>query len=87
MLYEVITPASANRSLFQKRARVRPAVGTAQYLPWNLSLATIGENSASIAAGENTSSGMDVTYEGIRMTPEQIVASAIDEDAHRNNFV
>jgi (2R)-ethylmalonyl-CoA mutase len=25
---------------------------------------------------------MDVTYEGIRMTPEQIVASAIDEDAH-----
>ena len=26
--------------------------------------------------------GMDITYEGIRMTPEQIVARAIDEDAH-----
>jgi len=26
--------------------------------------------------------GMDVTYEGIRMTPEQIVSSALDEDAH-----
>ena len=26
--------------------------------------------------------GMDITYEGIRMTPEQIVARAIAEDAH-----
>lgn len=26
--------------------------------------------------------GMDITYEGIRMTPEQIVAQAVDTDAH-----
>jgi ethylmalonyl-CoA mutase len=26
--------------------------------------------------------GMDITYEGIRLTPEQIVAAALDENAH-----
>lgn len=26
--------------------------------------------------------GMDITYEGIRLTPEQIVARAVEEDAH-----
>ena len=26
--------------------------------------------------------GMDITYEGIRLTPEQIVARAAEEDAH-----
>ena len=26
--------------------------------------------------------GMDVTYEGIRMTPEEIVASAVEKKAH-----
>jgi (2R)-ethylmalonyl-CoA mutase len=39
-------------------------------------------NGAEQIAVRARDSGMDVTYEGIRMTPEQIVASAIDEDAH-----
>ena len=26
--------------------------------------------------------GMDITYDGIRLTPEEIVAAALDQDAH-----
>ncbi len=39
-------------------------------------------NGAEQIAVRARDSGMDVTYEGIRMTPEQIIASAVEEDAH-----
>ncbi|MEO0360309.1 MAG: cobalamin-dependent protein, partial [Pseudomonadota bacterium] len=39
-------------------------------------------NGAEQIAVRARDSGMDVTYEGIRMTPEEIVAKASEEDAH-----
>ncbi|MGB0411533.1 MAG: protein meaA [Pikeienuella sp.] len=39
-------------------------------------------NGAEQIAVRARDSGMDVTYEGIRMTPEEIIARAVEEDAH-----
>ena len=39
-------------------------------------------NGAEQIAARARDCGMDITYEGIRLTPEQIVARAADEDAH-----
>ncbi|MGB0504904.1 MAG: protein meaA [Pikeienuella sp.] len=39
-------------------------------------------NGAEQIAVRARDAGMDVTYEGIRMTPEEIIARAVEEDAH-----
>ncbi|MEZ5732046.1 MAG: protein meaA [Paracoccaceae bacterium] len=39
-------------------------------------------NGAEQIAARARDCGMDITYEGIRLTPEQIVDAALDEDAH-----
>lgn len=39
-------------------------------------------NGAEQIAARARDCGMDITYEGIRLTPEQIVARALEEDAH-----